>query len=114
MALYLVVRHPENEQRWDNRWDRTKQLLVSSTTTPEIGILCEAALATGEVVFVHRTGWKKEPPTICCSVRMKRAAVSQDGRWHVDFGDPTPLNAVPPKPPRWGESYYNAAPISEK
>ena len=111
MALYLVVRHPldARRSRFDNEWLNDE--LTSITTTPEIGMLCRAAMARNDLVYIHRCGWDDYVPTVCCSVHV--AEVNAIGELpQVRFRDQTLLNIVPgvPPPPGPGDNYYHAPP----
>jgi len=106
-SLYVVVRHSRNPaQTFKNVWLDDDRLL-SITTTDEIGRLCLKAQRDCKVVYVHRCGWDKVPPTICCSVSVQHVQ-SIPGSPKVTFSDCTVLNNPPAFSPERGQSFYNA------
>ena len=81
MALYLVVRHPQNpRQTFENRW-QDNELLTSIQTTLEIGNRCREAMAQNQWVYIHRCGYNGYEPMICCAVHV--AAVEEIGSWII-------------------------------
>jgi len=111
MALYLVVRHPQNpHQTFANRWEND-ELLTSIQTTIEIANLCTEARAQNQWVYIHRCGYNGVEPKICCAVHV--ADVEEAGGWIiVTFRDQTgltPPNSTPrePPPPDDGDNSYD-------
>jgi len=115
MALYLVVRHPQNpHQTFENRWEND-ELLTSIQTTIEIANLCTEARAQNQWVYIHRCGYNgvepKIKPKICCAVHV--ADVEEAGGWIiVNFTDQTRLvNSTPSEPPpNEGDNSYDGSP----
>jgi hypothetical protein len=112
MALYLVVRHPQNpNQTFENRWEND-ELLTSIQTTLEIANLCIQARVQNQWVYIHRCGYNGNDPMICCSVHV--ANVEEIGGWIiVNFIDQTRLvNSTPPEPPPpdEGDNSYEGPP----
>jgi hypothetical protein len=62
MALYVVLRHPDNpEQAWSNAWQPDKPLVDAIMTNNDVAPLCNAAQRAGEYVYVHRCAWGVRP-----------------------------------------------------
>ena len=112
MALYLVVRHPQNPaQTFHNIW-QDDDLLISIQTTLKIGKRCMDAKAQNQLVYIHRCRYGVCPPTICCSVHVAVVAYI-GGLIIVEFRNQTrltPLNITPPEQPGGRSSYDNDPP----
>jgi hypothetical protein len=110
MALYLVVRHPQNpHQTFENRW-QNDELLTSIQTTLEVANRCIEARTQNQWVYIHRCGYNGVEPMICCSVRV--ADVEEIGGWIiVNFIDQTRLvNSTPSELPSEGDNSYESFP----
>ncbi|MGE0481263.1 MAG: hypothetical protein AB7Q17_12400 [Phycisphaerae bacterium] len=105
-SLHVVVRHPQApRQQWANSW-LDDDTLASITTTEEIGKLCALAMANGQPVLVHRCGWGKTPPSVCCTVAVVGSTPIDDRTSLVTFGDQRVLGHEPSTVPRRGQNYY--------
>ncbi len=106
MALYVVLRHPNNpEQVWSNGWLPDDRLVDAIMTNSIIAPLCEKARRNGEYVYVHRCAWGGAQAEITC--RAKVSAVTKVGRdYLISFHEPESEAATPPVQPRQGDDYY--------
>lgn len=109
MALYIVVRHPENpDPTYSNVWTSDNRPLLSITTPNEVAMSLTAEKMMSTRVFVHRCAWGGVPARICCSVLVGQIE-PLDRRDHlVMFVDPQPLDCDPPFPAHQGQNFYNA------
>lgn len=109
MGLHVVVHHRKDpDQPWrDNIW-LDGDLLQAIVTTAEIGRLCEGAQRRGERVSVHRCAWGGIPPTICCTVQVKRVASLSRRTSLVEFTLVEAANRTPPVQPLPGQNSYEA------
>ena len=107
MNLYIVVRHRQDpKQKWANSW-LDDERLESITTSPEIGWMCNIAKEKGERVFVHRCGWGKVQPVVCCSAIVLQSDKTNDQTtWFVTFGEQQVLDTPTPIKPSPGQSFY--------
>jgi hypothetical protein len=106
MPLYIVVRHPDKEQKWRNFWQG--DLLDWIETNGKVAGLCERAKNANEDVFVHRCLWDEASPLICCSVKVQKIEQVGQELWQVDFTDQKPLQREPPRRPDKGDNFYQA------
>src|SRR6266849_884722 len=114
MALYIVVRHPENPDRsYSNVWTPDNRLLLSITTPKDVAMFLTAEREINARVFVHRCAWGGVPARIWCSVLVGKIE-SLDRRDHfVTFVDPQPMDCEPPFTARQGQNSYTAsAPVA--
>ena len=71
MALNIVVHQQRGTvQPWVNAW-LDEQRIEAIQTTKEISVLCRPAQDRGNKVYVHRCGWGKFGPQICCSAEVE-------------------------------------------
>ena len=82
---------------------------ITTTTTIEIGRLCQQAQARGDRVFVHRCGWGDACPIICCSAAIIGVDSIDKHESLVRFGEQQVLDISPLVSPQAGQSFYFAA-----
>jgi hypothetical protein len=107
LALFVVVHHRrDRDQPWVNHWDGNDRL-QSITTTTAIAARCGQAKHRDERVYIHRCGWARGGPVVCCSVRVRDAGRDDEIGW-VRFDSPEVLQAEPPIKPIPGQGSYEA------
>src|SRR5579859_1888803 len=112
MALYVVLRHPDNpEQVWSNAWQPDKRLVDAIMTNNDVAPLCNAAQRAGEYVYVHRCAWGTATAEITSRARVQ--SVTKVGRdFYIQFSSPEPVAASPRVQPFQGQdSYFDASPL---
>lgn len=108
MKKYLVVHHrKDTHQPWTNSW-LDDQRLEAIQTTKQVAELCQDALSSDEVIYVHRCASSMGPPSICCALKVWTVQHIASSNWLVRFKDQQPLNAMPPVQPRPGQNSYFA------
>jgi hypothetical protein len=104
MALYLVVRHPDDDQAYSNSWNKqNRDLLEAITTDATVIRLCTEAMRRQERVFIYRCGLGGGPARICCSALIKQADRAAK---LVTFCDQKSLNQSPPRLATQGQNYF--------
>jgi hypothetical protein len=107
VEFFVVVHHRrDREQPWVNLWDDDDRL-QAITTTSDIAARCERARRNAERIYVHRCGWARGRPLVCCSVLVRGAGRDDEIGW-VKFSDPLVLQAEPTVHPARGQDSYEA------
>ena len=111
MALYIVVRHPENpDPTYSNSWTSDNRLLLSITAPKDVAVSLAGEREMNARVFVHRCAWGGVPARIWASVFVGTIA-QRDKRDHlVTFVEPQPMDREPPFPASQGQNSYTAPP----
>jgi len=74
VALYIVVHHRGNVHlNWKKHDWADDDHIRNITTTPKVAAQCHDA----DIIYVHRCGWKKAQPSICCSAKVDRIGGSK-------------------------------------
>ncbi len=108
MSTYIVVHHrSDRNQPWVNEW-LDDQRLQAIQTTKQVAELCQDALSSGEMVYVHRCASVYGPPSICCGLRVAQVEHVDSSTWLVRFKEQEPLNCDPPAHPMPGQNSYVA------
>ena len=109
MALYIVVRHPENpDPTYANSWTPDNRLLLSITAPKDVAMSLARQREMNARVFIHRCAWAASPARICESVLVWKIE-ALDRRDHlVTFADPEPMDCEPPFPAHQGQNSYTA------
>jgi hypothetical protein len=109
VALYIVVRHPENPDRsYSNVWTLDNRLLLSITAPKDVAMSLTAEREMNARVFVHRCAWGDAPARVWCSVLVGKLDPLDRLEYLVTFVDPRPMDREPPFPAHHGQNSYTA------
>ena len=103
--LVLLVAHPDDKERYENRWTPpTNDQLEFITTNPRILKQCLAALDNGdEWVYVQRMAYGRYKSRIIGRVKVARVDEAALRVWFENWED---YDAVPLRPPFQQGSLY--------
>ncbi|WP_426749968.1 hypothetical protein [Myxococcus sp. Y35] len=86
--LVVLVAHPDDEQRYENRWSPTMEQLVFITTNPKIFTQCQRALDGGnEWVYVQRMEYGPHKSRVIGRAKVARLDEAKLRVWFENWED---------------------------
>lgn len=89
MALYLVLKHYRDEQKFTNQWrtgtETAGTIIESIETTAEVVEACREEKEND--IYIYRCGFKDDSPIITCRAKVDSIKEKDDSKFLIIFKD---------------------------